>query len=445
MPPFAINLILILGGGLVGAFVNWGIYNFAFRKRRNISPWNSPGEEASERKWHDFIPCLGWWFLKRDDEIHGKNHWIRPLLIELACMIGAVWLYHWQMADGLVAGKATAAIATKMTWFSGHAMLITLMLIATFIDFDERTIPDWITIPGTVFALLFAAFWPEFRLPEVVNNPNVLNAKAVQHINFHSSSPSPMPTWQHDWRGLISVLGVLAGWAFVLLPPAPYLFRFMWKSFRLRGMKFLPMTCAFMLQPPRKTECKIRVEQRESMVPYLMTMGTIFILLAGLTLYLFYQPSRLIWNSFFGSVFGLAVGGGTVWAVRIVGGHAMGREAMGFGDVTLMAMIGAFLGWQASLLTFAFAPFAALFIALAQVIATRKTEIAFGPYLCLAALFCIIAWYHVWEWASKTFFSLGINLFYILFGGLVMLGLMLTVIQWFKGDVEWEDEAPAKT
>ena len=44
--------------------------------------------------------------------------------------------------------------------FIAHAVLIALMLIATFIDFDEKTIPDWITIPGTLLGLLFAAVWP---------------------------------------------------------------------------------------------------------------------------------------------------------------------------------------------------------------------------------------------------------------------------------------------
>ena len=38
--------------------------------------------------------------------------------------------------------------------------------------------------------------------------------------------------------------------------------------------------------------------------------------------------------------------------VRVLGSQVLRREAMGFGDVTLMAMIGAFLGWQAAVLTF---------------------------------------------------------------------------------------------
>src|SRR5437867_6035325 len=47
------------------------------------------------------------------------------------------------------------------------------------------------------------------------------------------------------------------------------------------------------------------------------------------------------------SALGAALGGGVLWAVAWVYERATGLEGMGLGDVKLLAMIGAFLGWQA--------------------------------------------------------------------------------------------------
>jgi len=44
------------------------------------------------------------------------------------------------------------------------------------------------------------------------------------------------------------------------------------------------------------------------------------------------------------SLAGLIVGGGLVWIVRVIGTRVLRREAMGFGDVILMAMIGSLVG-----------------------------------------------------------------------------------------------------
>lgn len=51
------------------------------------------------------------------------------------------------------------------------------------------------------------------------------------------------------------------------------------------------------------------------------------------------------------SAIGSMVGGGLLWLVAIVGSMALGREAMGGGDIKMMSMLGAFLGWQGALLT----------------------------------------------------------------------------------------------
>jgi len=55
--------------------------------------------------------------------------------------------------------------------------------------------------------------------------------------------------------------------------------------------------------------------------------------------------------AFSGSLLGAAWGAGVVWALGVVFTRAMGRDAMGLGDVKYMAMIGALAGWQGVLVT----------------------------------------------------------------------------------------------
>jgi leader peptidase (prepilin peptidase)/N-methyltransferase len=48
---------------------------------------------------------------------------------------------------------------------------------------------------------------------------------------------------------------------------------------------------------------------------------------------------------------GAVAGGGALWLIAILGTWAFKKEAMGGGDIKLMTMIGAFLGWKGALLT----------------------------------------------------------------------------------------------
>ena len=72
----------------------------------------------------------------------------------------------------------------------------------------------------------------------------------------------------------------------------------------------------------------------------------------------FGRSASSAWAGLLTALVGLVGSGGIVWAVRLIGTAALRREAMGFGDVTLMMMIGTFLGWQACLIAFFLAPFA---------------------------------------------------------------------------------------
>ncbi len=96
------------------------------------------------------------------------------------------------------------------------------------------------------------------------------------------------------------------------------------------------------------------------------------------------------------SMAGLLVGGGLTWTVRAVSGWLLGQEALGFGDVTLMAMVGSFLGWQPTVVAFLLAPLCALSVGVVVSAMGGKNYIPYGPYLGLSALLVMFTWRWIW-------------------------------------------------
>ncbi len=103
------------------------------------------------------------------------------------------------------------------------------------------------------------------------------------------------------------------------------------------------------------------------------------------------------------SAAGLIVGGGVVWLVRLAGHWVLKQEAMGFGDVTLMAAIGSFIGWQPVLIVFFLAPLFAIVFGLAGWFLWRQRELPYGPFLAAGTLFLLYNWNHVWPRAEPIF------------------------------------------
>ncbi len=131
------------------------------------------------------------------------------------------------------------------------------------------------------------------------------------------------------------------------------------------------------------------------------------------------EPSHALTQAggFWVGVTGLIVGGGVPFFVRQTASLLLRREAMGFGDVTLMAMIGAFLGWQAAVLTFFLAPFLGIAHAwwklvkyIGKVVSGKKSssadrELPFGPYLSMAAVALVFSWPWLWPYWAKNLFE----------------------------------------
>ena len=89
-----------------------------------------------------------------------------------------------------------------------------------------------------------------------------------------------------------------------------------------------------------------------------------------------------------------ALGFGLLWLVGWLGEKAFKKEAMGFGDVKLMAAVGAFLGWQGVLFTIVGGALVGSIVGVTLIVTRRaqmQGHIPFGPYLSLAAL-CWIYW-----------------------------------------------------
>lgn len=94
-----------------------------------------------------------------------------------------------------------------------------------------------------------------------------------------------------------------------------------------------------------------------------------------------------------GSLLGYLIGGGVVWGVRILGSLLFRKEAMGLGDVHLMAGVGACLGWIDPTLAFFLAAPIGLYIELLRRVISggRRAAMPFGPSLAIAVLIVLLA------------------------------------------------------
>lgn len=91
------------------------------------------------------------------------------------------------------------------------------------------------------------------------------------------------------------------------------------------------------------------------------------------------------------SVLGLAAGFGVMQAIRVAASRVFRREAMGFGDVKFLAMIGAFTGWAGALSTLLLACVAGALIGTIRRLFTADSMIPFGPFLAIGAV-CSLFW-----------------------------------------------------
>ncbi len=386
--PLSVRLLAIcLAGIVLGSLVNWAIYRLAWN-RREISPWGPAPSGAAPRSWADRIPVFGWLRLRREFNLHGPGFWVRPLAIEAALGLGLATLYWWEVArqglvyqqvqdilSGVFGGPIPLALPVVSdgithAMFVSHAVLIALMVAASFIDIDEKIIPDEITVPGTLLGLVLMTALPMGLLPhvEVRNVPPVIGElvilpPAAAGINMYAepvtlAAPNQWSNDLNGWQALVLAQACWWLWCFALTPR-------IWRG--RRG------TCRALAVIARRV-------LRELTRPPLGAIAAV----GCVAIAAVWWFGGAAWVGLATALLGMAVSGAMIWVVRLVGTWALGREAMGFGDVTLMMMVGTFVGWQAGVVIFFVAPFAALVIGILQLVLHRDDVIPYGPFLCLA-------------------------------------------------------------
>jgi len=440
LPPAVRLLLVALAGAWVGTLAQRWAARLKAEEQAQRSSLRLALGRAQPVDWLTWIPLLGAWrgaavephrspreTARNTGRGAGRGRrgpnrleraW-RPLVVELTTAGLFAGLYGWEtLRFGLLIpplterGAAALAPALFHAPLILHLVLLAFMVAASLIDLEEKIIPDEVTVTGTLVGLGLMYLLPAAALPSV----DWLRSGAAVVGPVHAASPG---TWPAAWLGRPEIGSLLLGvacfglWCFALLPRT-------WRA--RRGWRIALALCWN----------SIRRERFSAAVAALFVLGASAIGFA-------WMAGGERWQSLLSALVGLAVGGGIVWCVRIIGQATLGREAMGFGDVTLLAMIGVYLGWQAVLMAFFVAPFFGLALGIFQAISARDWEIPYGPFLCLGSLAVIVRWPALWE-GTRDIFAVGWLLPTTLALMLVLMALMLAAWagvkrRWLGGSV----------
>jgi len=114
----------------------------------------------------------------------------------------------------------------------------------------------------------------------------------------------------------------------------------------------------------------------------------------------------LPWQGWLNSLLGILLGGGSLLLVAYGYQWLTGREGMGGGDIKLLAMMGAFLGWKAIPFIIFTSSLAGSVVGLSMMLFQKRDSrlaIPYGPYLALGALLYVFFGRQLIQW----YFNLG--------------------------------------
>jgi prepilin signal peptidase PulO-like enzyme (type II secretory pathway) len=405
--PLWIKLVwLFVFGATIGSFLNVCILRIP--ERQSITGRSRCNACGTPIRWWHNLPVLSWLILRGRCASCGARFSFRYFFVEV--LTGSIFaaLYWWEVAErGLYPPGVPINVAVLHWQYLAHAILACFLILATFIDFDHFLIPDEVTVPGTLLALVLMTFVPVAQLPHWTFQG------AIGPLTSATTIPVDFPLWLRAGQPWALVLGLLAmiGWCAALFP---------WQ--------LIPWAARVRRRagPAMARACYARHALAwDTILLYVIAVvGSIGVTLVWLW-------GDLAWIGLLTALAGLGIAGGIMWSIRITAQLGMGREALGFGDVTLLGMIGAWIGWQAALMSLFLSAFYGLAMAVVRLL-FGDSKIQYGPAICLGALTVIVSWGSLWDRFQQAFVVLGNLLILLLPVALAIMLPLLVLMRMFR-------------
>ncbi|MEM7262004.1 MAG: prepilin peptidase [Planctomycetota bacterium] len=346
MTAFVITCAALVGA-CVGSFLNVCIYRLPEEDLSIGQPRTSFCPKCKTPiRWFDNVPVLGWLLLRARCRSCKAPISARYPMVELLTAATFVLVV---LEIGEIPEPTTSSSAMVLEWLFVHlfwAIVVSALIVITFIDIDHRIIPDEVSVTGA--ALVPFAAWTISGVP-VDPFPPEWGVEGLRWLRL----TEPLPA-----AAEIPVLALAGGLGAVISMVAFRRFSPAWDG-------------------GQRTWWETRLAA--------VVGGLAATVLAGATGVGDWldRPTTL---RLVASLFGMLVGGGCIYSIGVLGKVIFRKPAMGFGDVKLMALLGAVLGWKLVLLAVFIACLLGSVVGIAVKVITRSSYIPFGPFLSAGAL-----------------------------------------------------------
>ena len=368
IPDALVTVFIAVLGLLIGSFSNVLIWRLPRRESINFPPSHCPNCDHALAPI-DLVPVLSWAVLG------GKCRYCRAPISPRYPIV--------ELISG--AGYALLSVVFPFSQVGasllGLCLLFTLLLVASVIDQETYSIPDEISLPGAAIGLAFG----------------LVNARSG------AAGTVGLPVFAEALRGMLLGAGLLIA---IDLYGSWVIRRFRERAFPEAPLGYQQIALALLAGAWLGVWWGVGVgvlsaaanllARRTVRVPEWLTLGGTLLSLVltstgvGPGLILMVQGALA-------AAGGMALLCGLYWWLSPLitkvpedDSDDYDASAMGFGDVKLAALIGAFLGWEKLIVAVVFAVVAGAVLGVLQLLIFKENRLKFGPYLAIGAVLALL-------------------------------------------------------